>query len=516
MDDGAIYDLLVVGGGINGSGIARDAAGRGLKVLLCEQGDLAEHTSSASTKLIHGGLRYLEHYEFRLVRKALKEREVLLHAAPHIIWPMRFIMPHAAHLRPRWLIRLGLFLYDHLGGRTSLPGSRAVDLEEHEAGAALLPEFTQGYAYSDCWVQDSRLVVLNALDAAERGADVRTRTACLGAERSGGLWRAALQDRATGCVQRIRARAIANAAGPWVGDFLGSVAAAAAAGREAASVRLIKGSHLVVKKLFDHDHAYLLQTADARVIFVIPYETDYTLIGTTDQAFEGDPSRVEIDEAEITYLCATVNGFFRTRVAPEDVVWSYAGVRPLYDDDNEDASAITRDYRLQLDGGSGEAPLLSVFGGKITTYRTLAEEALQLLEKPLGCRGLAWTATATLPGGDLPGADFERWLNSQRARYAFLPESLLRRYARNYGTRMDVLIGSAGRLADLGRDLGGGIHVAELEYLVRHEWARTAADVLWRRSRMGLHVGQATAEAVEAWFCDDQAAASPTASTGRV
>ena len=497
--ENATYDLVVVGGGINGAGIARDAAGRGLRVLLCERDDLAAHTSSASTKLIHGGLRYLEYYEFGLVRKALREREVLLRAAPHIIWPMRFVMPHTRNLRPRWMIRMGLFLYDHLGGRSSLARSGAIKLQAHDAGKALHGDFRDGYIYSDCWVQDSRLVTLNALDAAERGADIRPRTSCTGARRAGDRWHVELRDETSGDTTNVTARALVNAAGPWVSSFLQSITGEQQRQGDK-QVRLVKGSHLVVPRLFDHDQAYLLQNPDGRVVFVIPYEHEYTLIGTTDELFAGDPGKIAISAEETTYLCETVGRYFRRTVTPDDVVWSYAGVRPLYDDHAAEASAVTRDYVLDLDTRDGEAPLLSVFGGKITTYRTLAEDVLAQLAAPLGITDRRWTAATTLPGGDIPDADFDAWLPTLAQRYPFIPEGLLWRYARNYGTRIHTLLGDARSLDDLGAHLGDGIYAAELEYLVRYEWARTAEDVLWRRSRMGLHITEDTGCTLHAWF----------------
>lgn len=498
-EENTLYDLVIVGGGINGAGIARDAAGRGLRVLLCERDDLAGHTSSASTKLIHGGLRYLEYYEFGLVRKALKEREVLLRAAPHIIWPMRFVMPHTRSLRPRWMIRAGLFLYDHLGGRSRLPGSKGLKLAADPAGEPLRPEFTDGFAYSDCWVQDSRLVVLNAQDAAERGAEILTRTACVSARREGSHWTVELQDQQSGATRDVKARALVNAAGPWVSRFLSSVTGKS---EETADkhVRLVKGSHLVVPRLFDHDQAYLLQNDDRRVIFVIPYEHDYTLIGTTDEAFEGEPRSLSISAAETEYLCETINHYFRRAITPDDVVWSYAGVRPLYDDAAADASAVTRDYVLDLDTTDNQPPLLSVFGGKITTYRTLAEDVLAQLAPSLALTARPWTAHAALPGGDIPAADFDTWLAGMGADYPFLPPDLLWRYGRNYGTRMHALVGGASSLGELGEHLGDGIYAAELDYLIRYEWAQNADDVLWRRSRMGLHVSEDTRLAIEAWF----------------
>lgn len=381
------YDLLVVGGGINGAGIARDAAGRGLSVLLCEQDDLASHTSSSSTKLIHGGLRYLEYKEFGLVRKALQERETLLRAAPHIMWPLRFVMPHMPNLRPAWLIRVGLFLYDHLAKRELLPGSRGIDMRRHPAGAPLVDSIKRGFVYSDGWVDDARLVVLNALDAQERGARILTRTKLVSAERRDGQWHARLQ-RADGSTLDVRARAIANAAGPWVGEVLHG-----ALGRGAQhSVRLVKGSHIITPRLFDHDHAYIFQNPDKRIIFAIPYERDFTLIGTTDVEYRDDPSRVAIDRDETRYLCESINRYFKRKISPADVCWTYSGVRPLLEDENADnPSAVTRDYRLELDDGEG-APLLSVFGGKITTFRKLAEEATDMLGGALGAARGAWTA----------------------------------------------------------------------------------------------------------------------------
>ncbi|MCS0464122.1 glycerol-3-phosphate dehydrogenase, partial [Burkholderia mallei] len=390
------YDLLVVGGGINGAGIARDAAGRGLSVLLCEQDDLASHTSSSSTKLIHGGLRYLEYKEFGLVRKALQERETLLRAAPHIMWPLRFVMPHMPNLRPAWLIRIGLFLYDHLAKRELLPGSRGIDMRRHPAGAPLVDSIKRGFVYSDGWVDDARLVVLNALDAQERGARILTRTKLVSAERRDGQWHARLQ-RADGSTLDVRARAIANAAGPWVGEVLHG-----ALGRGAQhSVRLVKGSHIITPRLFDHDHAYIFQNPDKRIIFAIPYERDFTLIGTTDVEYRDDPSRVAIDRDETRYLCESINRYFKRKISPADVCWTYSGVRPLLEDENADnPSAVTRDYRLELDDGEG-APLLSVFGGKITTFRKLAEEATDMLGGALGAARGAWTAGVPLPGGDI-------------------------------------------------------------------------------------------------------------------
>ncbi|MGN6084721.1 glycerol-3-phosphate dehydrogenase [Trinickia sp.] len=500
MTQGSRYDLLVVGGGINGAGIARDAAGRGLSVLLVEQHDLASHTSSSSTKLIHGGLRYLEYKEFGLVRKALQERETLLRAAPHIMWPLRFVMPHMPDLRPAWLIRAGLFLYDHLARRELLPGSRGIDLRRHPAGAPLVDSIARGFVYSDGWVDDARLVVLNALDASERGATVLTRTKLIGAVRAGGEWHAQLRQ-ADGSRLDVRAGAIANAAGPWVGQLLHD-----ALGRGAHhSVRLVKGSHIVTRRLFDHDHAYIFQNPDKRIIFAIPYEHEFTLIGTTDVEYRGDPAQVAITEDETRYLCESINRYFTRKITPADVCWTYSGVRPLLEEEGaENPSAVTRDYRLELDAQAGEAPLLSVFGGKITTFRKLAEEALDRLASVMPIAKAAWTATAPLPGGDIAGAKFEPFAAKFANEHVWLPADVARRYARAYGTRANRLLGTAQALADLGREFAPGLFEQELRYLRDVEWARSAQDVLWRRSKIGLHLQPGTAEAVaseiDAWF----------------
>ncbi|MCR5895717.1 MULTISPECIES: glycerol-3-phosphate dehydrogenase [Burkholderia] len=493
------YDLLVVGGGINGAGIARDAAGRGLSVLLCEQDDLASHTSSCSTKLIHGGLRYLEYNEFGLVRKALQERETLLRAAPHIMGPLRFVMPHMPNLRPAWLIRLGLFLYDHLAKRELLPGSRGIDMRRHAAGAPLIDSIKRGFVYSDGWVDDARLVVLNALDAKERGAEILTRTKLVSAERRGDEWEARLQN-TDGSIRVVHARAIANAAGPWVGELLHG-----ALGRGAHhSVRLVKGSHIVTRRLFDHDHAYIFQNPDKRIIFAIPYEHDFTLIGTTDVEYTSDPATVAIDRDETQYLCDSINRYFKRKISPADVHWTYSGVRPLLEDENAaNASAVTRDYRLEMDEGAG-APLLSVFGGKITTFRKLAEEAGDMLSRALGRDAKTWTAGVALPGGDIANAKFDVFAAAFAKRHPWLPAALARRYARAYGTRAERVIDGAKSLADLGTEIAPGIHDAELRYLRDTEWATCAQDVLWRRSKLGLHVAPGTLDAVtaavDAWF----------------
>jgi glycerol-3-phosphate dehydrogenase len=496
LNDAEPVDLLVVGGGINGAGIARDAAGRGLRVVLCEQGDLANYTSSASSKLIHGGLRYLEQYEFRLVREALIEREVLLRAAPHIIWPLRFILPHSPEQRPLWMIRLGLYLYDHLGGRKKLPRASRVDLRRDPAGRPLKDRFRTGFAYPDCWVEDARLVVLSALDAHERGAEILTRTRCTGARRANGLWYADLMPTLGGPVRLVRARALVNATGPWVARFLAEQTDAARPGR----IRLVKGSHLIVPRLFDHDHAYVLQHRDGRVVFVLPYEGRFSLIGTTDLDYEDDPGEARITHAEIVYLCDAVSRYFRQTLTPDQVLWTFAGVRPLHDDARAKLSAVTRDYAFDLNQMAGEAPLLSIFGGKITTHRKLAEHALARLKPMLGFVGPPWTATAPLPGGDLPNGDFEAFVREVQIAVPWLPSALARRYARAYGSRVEELLSGARRLDDLGEHLGDGLYEAEVSHLVEHEWARTEEDILWRRSKLGLHISEKTAERLRVWL----------------
>ena len=486
-------DLLVVGGGINGTGIARDAAGRGLSVMLCEQDDLAAHTSSASTKLIHGGLRYLENLHLGLVRKSLQERELLLAAAPHILWPLRFVMPHDGHLRPLWMIRAGLFLYDHLARRRRLAASSALDLRAHPAGAPLKPRYVRGFVYSDGWADDSRLVVLNAMDAAERGALILTRTRCEAITPGSGRWQATLID-ADGRRVEIVARAVVNATGPWVSRFLKERSPVTAAHR----VRLVKGSHIVVPQLFAHRFAYIFQNTDRRIVFAIPYEDRFTLIGTTDVEYSGEPDAVRIDAAEIGYLCESVNRYFVRQTGPADVVWSYSGVRPLLDDESIDPSSVTRDYALEL--VTRPAPLLSVFGGKLTTYRKLAEAAVDRLAPLLGCRAPRWTAHALLPGGDLPAGSFAVFLRTLERRYPWLPAHLRRRYARAYGTRVERLLGEAHAVADLGEEILPQLHEREVQYLRREEWARTAEDILWRRTKLGLHLPSHAERTLDRWL----------------
>ncbi len=486
------YDLFIIGGGINGTGIARDAAGRGLKVGLAERNDLATHTSSSSTKLIHGGLRYLETFEFRLVREALIEREVLLRAAPHIIWPLRFVLPHHKGLRPVWLLRLGLFIYDHLGGRKILPPTRRVGLHAYPYTAQLKPEFRLGFEYSDCWVEDSRLVVLNAMDARERGADVFTRSECIGTERQKDHW--TLQLKNNGQIRSVQARVVVNAGGPWVEELDRQFAP----GANKSSLRLIKGSHIVTRRLYDGDHAYIFQNTDNRIVFAIPYEQDFTLIGTTDVPVARVEDGQAITSEEVTYLCRLASDYFKTPVTADDVVWSYAGVRPLFDDDAESASKVTRDYTLVLNEDS--APFLSVYGGKITTFRKLAEHALLKLKPHFPNMAAPWTQNAALPGGDMANGAFDAFLAEATARHDWVAPPLLRRLARAYGTRLDDLLSGATGLSDMGSHFGAGLYEKEVRYLMDQEFACSADDVLWRRSKLGLHMTAAERDSLVQWF----------------
>ena len=501
------FDLLVIGGGINGAGIARDAVGRGISVLLCEMGDLASATSSWSSKLIHGGLRYLEYYEFRLVREALTEREVLWHLAPHIISPMRFVLPHRKGLRPAWMLRLGLFLYDHIGGRKLLPPTRVLDLTRDVTGGPLKPHtFRKGFEYSDCRVDDSRLVVLNARDAADRGADVRTRTRVVGATRDRERWTVTLEDQHTGKRETVTARALVNAAGPWVADVLTGQLAV----HSKAKTRLVQGSHIVTRKLYDHDRCYIIQNTDGRIFFIIPYEGDFTLIGTTDRDYKGDPAKVTATPEEIAYLCKAASDNLARPVTPEDVVWSYSGVRPLYDDGASEAKAATRDYVLELDAEGGPA-VLSVFGGKITTYRCLAEEAIERLKPHLPAQprlAKRWTASAALPGGDLAIDGIPGLERALAAAYPFLDGKQVQRIARSYGTQAERMLGSASSRQDLGADLGAGLTEREVRYLMQHEWAETAEDVVWRRSKLGLRMTGAEVANLERWMAEARAPAA--------
>ena len=477
-----LFDLLVVGGGINGAGIARDASGRGLSVLLCEKDDLASHTSSWSTKLIHGGLRYLEYYEFRLVREALMEREVLLRAAPMLVRPLRFVLPHSPEQRPAWLIRLGLFLYDHLGGRKLLPGSGTSPLGETKEGRPLKDWVSKAFHYYDAQVDDSRLVVLNALAARDQGAEILTRTRCRRASRDGSIWIAELEDTRTNEVRTVKARALVNAAGPWVSHFLQDDLALDTKSR----VRLVKGSHIVTRRLYDGGHAYILQNDDNRIVFVIPWRHEFSLIGTTDVPHDGAPNEVAITDAETDYLLSVVNRYFEKPVAKDEIVWSYSGVRPLYDDASANPSAVTRDYTFDLNVPEGSAPLLSVFGGKITTYRRLAEHAVQKLAPHLGNTEEDWTAEEVLPGGDL--VDPVDYAMSLCQRRPWLPGKLAMRLVSAYGTRAKRILRGAEELADLGTCYGADLYEAEVRYLIDEEWALDAQDILWRRSKLGLVV----------------------------
>ncbi|HQR48331.1 MAG TPA: glycerol-3-phosphate dehydrogenase [Steroidobacteraceae bacterium] len=487
------YDLLVVGGGINGVGVARDAAGRGLGTLLCEQHDLGAHTSSASTKLIHGGLRYLEFYDFRLVRKSLREREIVLRSAPHLVRPMRFVLPHDEHLRPAWMIRAGLYLYDHLARRRLLPASRAVDLRRHPAGAALDPRYTQGFVYSDAAVDDARLVVLAALDARERGATVLSRTRCVRLERSGDRWTATLAH-ADGAESRISAAAVVNATGPWVDRFLDEATPVPARRHP----RLVKGSHIVVPRLFEHDHAYIFQGPDRRIVFAIPYEGDCTLVGTTERDYTGDLATPSIEPAEVTYLLSMSNRYFRRMVGHADVKWTFAGLRPLLADPSDVATSVTRDYVLDVDQQG--PPLLSIYGGKLTTYRKLAEDVLDGLASRMGWSRRHWTAGAPLPGGDIARADYAAFRRSVRAEYPWLPDGLLDRMAAAYGTRVRRMLGDARGISALGEEVLPGLHAREIDYLRREEWALTAEDILYRRSKLALHLPADAAERLEEWL----------------
>jgi len=526
---GDSVDLFVIGGGINGCGIARDAAGRGLSVELAEMNDLASATSSASTKLFHGGLRYLEYFEIRLVREALLERETLLRAMPHISWPLRFVLPYHRDMRfegetpvsrilrvampwmrgrrPAWLIRLGLFLYDHLGGREILPGTRTLDLTRAPEGAPLREKFTRAFEYSDCWIEDSRLVVLNARDAAARGARIRVRTRVAGAERRGGLWHVQLQDAETGAVETVRARALVNAGGPWVGDIItGTLRLNSSEG-----VRLVRGSHIVTRRLYDHDKCYFFQGSDGRIIFAIPYEGEFTLIGTTDADHGGADDRPECTPEEAAYLCRFASAYFKRPVTDDDIVWSYSGVRPLYDDGAKSATAATRDYVLSLES-TGGAPLLNVFGGKITTYRRLAEAALERLAPHFPQAGGGWTARAALPGGDFAVDGVGALVDTLQARYPFLGRDWALRLVRAYGTEAAQMLGAARVPPDLGRDFGATLTEAEVSWQMQHEYAREAADVVWRRTRLGLKMTTEEIAALDGWM---RAARAPGVAKGR-
>lgn len=488
-------DVFVIGGGINGCGIARDAAGRGYSVALAEMNDFASGTSSKSTKLIHGGLRYLEHYEFRLVREALGEREIVWRNAPHLVYPLRFVLPHHAGLRPAWMLRLGLFIYDHLGGPSRLPGTRKLDLRQDAVGAPLKPEFKIGFEYSDCWVDDARMVVALAQDAQARGAQIRTRSQVIAAKAVNGAWVIRTRDQHDGRETEWHAKMLINAAGPWVDHILGDVLAR----REPEQVRLVKGSHIIVRKIFAHDRCYIFQNADARIIFAIPYEDDFTLIGTTDIDFTGDVSTVAISAEETQYLCDAASEYFIQPIAVSDVVSAYSGVRPLYNDHAAAAQEATRDYVIREEK-IDNAPLVNIFGGKITTYRRLSESILTQIEAGLGARGAPWTKNAPLPGGDFDQGDVKALIAAILKAKPFLPAALAKRLAKAYGSRALSLVGGAQSMADMGEDFGGGLTAVEIDYLVDHEWAQTAEDILWRRSKLGLHLPAQVAEAINAYL----------------
>ncbi len=492
-----LYDIFVIGGGINGCGIARDAAGRGYSVALAEMNDFASGTSSGSTKLIHGGLRYLEYYEFRLVREALMEREVLWAMAPHIIWPLRFVLPfQKGGIRPAWLIRLGLFIYDHLGGRKLLPATTTLDLRRDPAGLPLKPLFGKAFEYSDGWVDDARMVVLNARDAADRGARVFNRSRVVSARRTADCWSIEIEDRESGAVTTVRARMLVNATGPWVDRVL----ADALGNNGAHNVRLVQGSHIVVRKKFDGTRAYFFQNPDNRIIFAIPYERDFTLIGTTDRDYTGDPRDVRITPEEINYLCSAASEYFAESIRNDDIVWAYSAVRPLYDDGASRAQEATRDYVLKVEGNASEAPLLNVFGGKLTTYRRLAEHAVEKIGEKIGTKGAPWTAHSHLPGGDFPPTGYAAEVRKLEDRYSFLNERHAERLIRSYGTRAYDLLGSASTLADLGRHFGHDLYECEVRWLMIQEWARTSEDVLWRRTKLGLRLTQEEAKNLEEYM----------------
>ena len=476
-------DIFVIGGGVNGTSIARDAVGRGFSVMLAEMNDLASGTSSAATKLVHGGLRYLEHYEFRLVAEALAEREVLWAEAPHIIWPLRFVLPHHKGLRPKVVLRAGLAMYDYMGGRRLLPPTKTLDLTKDEAGKPLKPGFKTGFEYSDCWVDDARFVVLNARDAADKGATVHTRTKVTSARRDGGGWTLTLSG-ADG-EQTVHAKFVVNAAGPWVDEVVGNTMG----NNGAHNVRLVKGSHIVVRKLFDHDRCYIFQNADGRIIFAIPYEQDFTLIGTTDQDYTGDPKDVVISDSEVDYLCRAASEYFALPVLKADIVWTYSGVRPLFDDGASAAQEATRDYVLKLDGDLASGAALHVFGGKLTTSRRLAESAMEKIESVLGQRGPRWTKESKLPGGEFEPLQFESEVRRLAMDYSRLPATMIRRLMRLYGTRARVILGDSKELHQLGTHFGADLYQSEVDYLIANEWAVSSADIMWRRTKLGLHTG---------------------------
>ena len=494
--DKQIYDMAIIGGGVNGCGIARDAAGRGLSVLLLEKDDLASGTSSASSKMIHGGLRYLEQYEFLLVRKALQEREVLLNIAPHIVSPLRLVLPHNKDLRPRWMIRIGLFLYDTLGGRKLLKKSEQIDLRKDIAGRVLKPEFNYGFEYADCKVDDARLVVLNAVDARRHGADIFTRCELQHATRQDDHWSLQTRDVRTGKKNRFQARILVNAAGPWVSEVVSDRIML----DTTSDVRLVKGSHIVVKKLFEHDRAYIFQNADNRVIFAIPFQEEFTLIGTTDVDMTGNPGGAEVSDEEIDYLCDAVSEYFIEPVRPEQVVWKFAGIRPLFDDGESSASETTRDYVLELLKENGKPPLLSIFGGKITTYRKLAEAAFDELAHWLPNLKKPWTDTAPLPGGNFHQQERQTRINNLKKDFPFLNQAMAKRLFNSYGTDARVLLAGCKTEKDMGRLFGASLYQCEVEYLLDTEWAVTAEDIVWRRSKVGLFMTDKEIADLEKWL----------------
>ncbi|HLT21208.1 MAG TPA: glycerol-3-phosphate dehydrogenase, partial [Thermomicrobiales bacterium] len=492
---GERYDLLVIGGGINGVGVARDAAGRGLKVLLCEQADLGAATSSASSKLLHGGLRYLEQFQFRMVRHALAEREVLLAAAPHIVTPLRFVLPHNRKIRPYWMIRVGIWLYDHLARRNTLPGSTGLDLRQDIAGQPLRERFRRGFEYSDCWVDDARLVVLTAIDARQRGATILTRTRCVAATRVDGGWQVELEDTISGERRCVMASVIVNAAGPWAEGVARQILGVESRYRS----RLVKGSHIVVPRMVDHGKAYILQNDDKRIVFVLPFEDDFTMIGTTDVPYDGDPFAAEIDAEETDYLLAVVNDHFRRQLSADNIVWSFSGVRPLYDDGSRSAAKVSRDYILETHAAPGiDGPAaLTIWGGKLTGFRLLAEDVLEQLRPRFPGMPGRWTAGALLPGGNLHPPGIEQFTTMLTQVYDWLPPKLARAYARRYGNLAHTVLGNASSLQRHGEELAPGLYTREVDYLVRHEWARTADDILWRRTKLGLHATPTDVQRVE-------------------
>ena len=481
------YDVFVVGGGINGVGIAVDAAGRGLNVGLCEMGDLAGATSSASSKLIHGGLRYLEHYEFRLVKEALAEREVLLNMAPHIACPMRFCLPHRPQLRPAWMIRAGLFLYDHLSSRSTLPGCKSVYFNEN---SPLKSDFSKGFEYSDAWVDDARLVVLNAMDLRERGGKVFTRTRAVSGHRKDGVWTVGLVDQITGAERKIQTKALVNAAGPWVTQFIQNDLQQTTPRK----VRLIKGSHIILPRIHEEERAYILQNDDQRIVFVIPWLDRFSLVGTTDVEYHGDPRAVDCSEHEKEYLCRVVNQHFKEQVSLKDIIWNYSGVRPLCEDESSDPQAVTRDYTFEMADEAGKAPLLSVFGGKLTTYRKLAEHAMNQLVRYFPEAGDAWTKSNRLPGAQAYRECYEQLMT----RYPWLPEEIGERFSKSYGSLSFRLLAQSNSVEDLGCHYGGGLYQAEVDYLISNEWALSVEDIIWRRSKLGIYLDSSAQEMLEA------------------